>query len=625
MPRYQITAPDGREVVIEGERPPTQEDALKIFAQLPPKTEKKGIPQDTLGGKKKPAPSEVDKPRDAGGVLADIGMEGGGAAGGQLIGAIPALAIPTAGASIPIGGAIGGLVGNLASQKRRILAGEQKGYRAGEALSSMGTGAIPGASTGAAGARTLAREAIKQGAGGVAGRAVETVIDEGRLPSVTEVAITGSLPAVAGAAAQRMQAAGPATDATRRATLAAGREAGYVLPPSVVNPGFVTNTLESIGGKAAMGQEAAIRNQRITNQLAKEALGLPQNVDITETVLEGIRRNAAQPYETIGQMAARARTDLDTLLQSTTAASQHQTAANRAVPAVADRIRSLTTIAGADIQALRDARFRANQGFRHYERSADPDALTAARAAQAEADTLENAMEQAAVEAGTPEVVDQLRAARTRIAQTYDVERALNLGDANVSAPIIGRALDKDKPLTGPLATIGNFAEAFPAAVREGSKIPTPGVSALLPVGALLGAGGGYAAAGPAGALLGLAPFARGPVRSAVLSEPYQNFATRIPTAEPSPNRALATRVITQEAAQEIADEAQTKKEEKKPEPPKVEPPKKSAMVAPEVEEEDLPTLTPRQAKKAPVGTKFIGTNGLAYEKLSNGKIKELG
>ena len=37
MPRYQVTAPDGRTVVLEGDTPPTEADLDGIFASLPPK------------------------------------------------------------------------------------------------------------------------------------------------------------------------------------------------------------------------------------------------------------------------------------------------------------------------------------------------------------------------------------------------------------------------------------------------------------------------------------------------------------------------------------------------------------------------------------------------------------
>lgn len=40
MPRYELTAPDGRTVVVEGDTPPTQEDAARIFAQIQVKPER---------------------------------------------------------------------------------------------------------------------------------------------------------------------------------------------------------------------------------------------------------------------------------------------------------------------------------------------------------------------------------------------------------------------------------------------------------------------------------------------------------------------------------------------------------------------------------------------------------
>ncbi len=36
MPRYQVTAPDGRVVTLEGDSPPTDADLDEIFASLPP-------------------------------------------------------------------------------------------------------------------------------------------------------------------------------------------------------------------------------------------------------------------------------------------------------------------------------------------------------------------------------------------------------------------------------------------------------------------------------------------------------------------------------------------------------------------------------------------------------------
>lgn len=578
MPRYQITAPDGRVVTVEGDNQPTQEDATTIFAQLPPKATK-GRPKDMLGGKAKPALAEVDEQRGIPGFVADVGLEAGGAMTGQAVGAIPVLSVPTGGLSIPIGGAIGGTAGNLASQKRRILAGEQKGYRPGEALASFFTGMIPGASLEASGGKAIAREALKQGAAGVAGRALETMVDEGRLPSAGEAAVTAVLPAIGGGAAQRMQAASPAiqgalreaeagSGAVARATLKEARDAGYVIPQSLARQSvgasgsLAGDTLESFGGKAATLQEASLRNQKTTNSLAKKALGLPENRDITEEAIDNIRVDSAKPYAAIEEMATKADVELKDLLKKNQGLNTHETEVLLAEPGTAARRASLAIEAAADVDALRKARNTATGKFRQYKRSADPSHLEEAENALATASALEQKIEDAAMEFGKPEMVQQLRDARTRIAKTYDVEKALNKANSNVDANVLAASLKAGRPLSAELETIAKAALQYAPIMKEVSKVGAPGVSAFQIAGMLGGAFGGTAAMGPYGALAGAAPLARPGARALALSEPYQNFATRIPLSVDArrPARALATRVLAQEGAQELADEVEPKK-----------------------------------------------------------------
>lgn len=568
MPRYQITAPDGRVVTIEGPRPPTQEDAAKIFADLPAP---KGIPRDTLSGRRKPAPQEVDAPRDAGGLLADMALEGGGAAGGQALGAYAAPY--TYGLSIPVGGAIGGVAGNLASQKRRILAGEQRGYRPGEALASLVTGAIPGAPLAATGGKAMLREGAKQAAGGILARTIETGVDEGRFPSAQEFALVSALPAVGGAIGQRMQAANPeiaaavadaaTKGATERATIRAAREAGYKIPPSDIRPGPVTDALSSFGGKAALAQQATIQNQEVTNNLAKRILGIPEKQDITPELLTAIRKDAAKPYEEIEKMASKAASDEAVLKRATTGMSAHETAALQADPKIADELRSLGTQAAADVKAWREALQKRNAYYEDYRRNKTVAALESARANEGLAESLSDKIEAAALEIGRPELANQLKEARTKIAQSHDIERALNESNADVRAVEIGKALRRGAPLTDELKTIADFDNAFGQRLtREAAKVPAAGVSALNPIGATLATVGGGAALGPAGAALGLYPLLRGPVRSALLSGPYQKYATELPLmVNASPDRrAVLARALTQEGAQEIADEVEPKK-----------------------------------------------------------------
>lgn len=284
-----------------------------------------------------------------------------------------------------------------------------------------------------------------------------------------------------------------ARNAVEDATLAAGRQAGYVTPPTaVVNTGvrgFINRRLESIGGKAAVKQEAGNRNQDVTNELAVQDLGLPRGTAINEAVLENYRTHRAAPYREIA---------------------------------------AIDPHAAATLQDLRQTRNDAQAQHRFYERSADPAAQTAARQLDARAQVLENALEAIAINSGRAGLVDDMRAARTAIAKSYDVERGLNLGNADVSAPRLAAREARGTPLTGGLQTASRFSAAFPQFTTEGARIPTPGVSKSEALAALLLGGGGGAAFGPLGAAAGALPLLSGPARSVALSRPYQNLmATR--------------------------------------------------------------------------------------------------
>lgn len=276
-------------------------------------------------------------------------------------------------------------------------------------------------------------------------------------------------------------------NAVRDATLRAGREAGYVAPPSTFSDSWINRRLESIAGKAAVSQEAAARNQEITNQAGREAAGLPQNQAISEAALVARRNALGQPYR-----EARA---ID--------------------PAVNQMVDDLNT-----------ARADARDYWRVYQtQNARPENRNAAIAADQRVAALEAQIEAAARNAGNAGLVDRLRQARIDIARVHEVDRALNVGTGDVSAPVLGRARDRGAPLTGGLRVAGDMQQAFPSAMREGATIPTPGVSKSEALASsLLGLGGFTATGNPLGFAFGALPLLSGPVRSLLLSNSYQNF-----------------------------------------------------------------------------------------------------
>lgn len=399
--------------------------------------------------------------------------------------------------------------------KQLVGNGDDQNIQANRQLASaapvgafLGNAALVGPTAMIPGANTLAGAGL---VGATQGLLQPTQGDESRL---TNTAIGGALGAAGQyggnklgefltsrlAAKEAEAAANASKNSVRDATLNSAKNVGYVVPPSTTNPSWINKRLESIAGKAAIGQEAASRNQQVTDSLIRKALGMADDAPITESSLKQIRDIAAQPYRDIAALSPEAKDALDLLKQ---------------------------------------ARFDSNAQFKFYNRSADPSALAKAKTLQSEAQGWEKFIQnEAAAKSGDP-LVESLKQARQKIAKTYTVDKALNTSTGEVDARILGRMIDRGEPLTSELATAARFADAFPQYAREGARIPTPGVSKSEAILASLLAGGGAVAAGPVGAIAGALPFASTPVRSMLLSRPYQALM-----AAPKYGPGLATKAL---------------------------------------------------------------------------------
>ncbi len=341
----------------------------------------------------------------------------------------------------------------------------------------------------------IADAAVQGGVGALAGpggflkNAATGLAAGGAGQTTTEVTGSPTAGMVAGALTPfmlRSYSKPPEMNAVKQQTLEEGRKAGYVVPPTEVNPSFINEKLESLAGKAAVKQEAVLRNQGVTNALAAKALGLAPDTPLTEGTLNAVREHASPPYKQVAQ---------------------------------------ISPMGASALEKLKDARFEASDAWKFYQRSGDPAARKEAAALSQKADLYESAIEKMAKQAGQPGLIDDLRESRKLIAKTYDVEKSLNLGSADVSAPALGSQLDKAglAAKSGDLAVVGKFQQAFPKFMGEGTKSPVPGVSGT---DAAMAAGlgmGGYGAAGPAGWLAAGLPLVRGPARAYALSNMKQN------------------------------------------------------------------------------------------------------
>lgn len=292
--------------------------------------------------------------------------------------------------------------------------------------------------------------------------------------------------------------------------LQAGQALGYKLPISEVNPGFINNRLEGLAGKAAIKQEAALHNQQVTNNAARNYLGLSNDTPITKNALDDIRSEAGKVYQEVG---------------------------------------GLSTIAKQDLEALKQARNDAQGWYNAYNRSASPADLIKAKEAKSLSEMLDSSLVAEAKQAGREDLIPALKEARVKIAKTYTIQRALN-DTGDVSAPVIGRLVGKGKPLSDELKTVGQFNNAFPKFTGEGVKTPAPGVSKVEALSAALLAGGGsYYTDSPTGALAGGLAFLSSPTRAALLSKTAQKMFAKIPEASTSTKLKLAQALLNNRIA----------------------------------------------------------------------------
>ncbi len=308
------------------------------------------------------------------------------------------------------------------------------------------------------------------------------------------VAVAGKLgQALGNRAAKQLaeKAAEYSRNAPRNLTVEESLKAGYVMPPNMVDPSFKNQVIESISGKQATQQIASAKNEKVTGNLVRQALGIPQDAPISQSTLENLRKTAGKAYAEVS---------------------------------------SLSPQAEMDLEALKKARNEANGWFQAYNRSARPDDLAKAKDLRDLSQVLELQLESHAANAGKSDLIPALRDARKQIAKTYTVGRAINDATGTIDARVLGRMSEKGLPLSDGLEVAGKFASAFPTIAKSSQQVGSPAAHNLKSMASLLMGGGGMASAGPVGLVAGAVPFVAPPLaRSAMFREGAQKAL--MPTA----------------------------------------------------------------------------------------------
>lgn len=306
----------------------------------------------------------------------------------------------------------------------------------------------------------------------------------------------------------------------RDKVLAEAQRQGYVVPPATVKASATNKTLEGVAGKLTTAQLASAKNQIVTTNLAKRAIGLSEDAPLTAESIRAVRQEAGQAYEAI-RGAGRIASDSTFRSQLVNLVSRYKSAskdfpelAKSEVDDIFNGLNKDSFDADSAVDMIAILRENADDAFRAGKSQSGKAYRDASK-------ILEGAIERH-LEAGGKNSRGMLKAfrdARELMAKTYTVEKAFNPSTGQVSATKLGQALSKGKPLSKELKSAGQFAQAFPKAAREFNE-SLPGVSPLD-----FYATGGVSALTHEPTYL-LYPFLRQGVRNALLSQTGQKALT---------------------------------------------------------------------------------------------------
>lgn len=373
------------------------------------------------------------------------------------------------------------------------------------------------------------------GAAGLATRAAGGAISGGAMAGLVDPSSAGTGALIGAATPVAVQGAGsvmkaiggpvrgPAAPAGIQQAAQAAQQAGYVIPPTQVRPTMANRIMEGTAGKISTAQNASARNQEVTNKLARKALGLADDAQLSPETLDVLRKDAGKAYQALRSLGdvvpdAAYQKELGNIASTYTGAAKGFP--GLADDAVGDLVSALNVPkfnAGSAVDALTVLRDRADAAFIKGDKGV-------AKATKQAAGALENLLERHAQSSGSPDALKALREARQLIAKTYSVEKALNPATGTVSAQKLASQLHRGKPLSGELKQVAEFGAAFPKAAQTVEAMGS--LPQTSPLDWALAGGTSAATANPLGMLMmGVRPAARaaalsGPVQRGLLTKP---------------------------------------------------------------------------------------------------------
>lgn len=303
-----------------------------------------------------------------------------------------------------------------------------------------------------------------------------------------------------------------AQSAVQDANVVNAKGAGYVALPSEVGGSVLGRTVEGLTGKIKAGQLASVKNQTVTDQLARKAFGLSEDAPLTLDTMRQVRTQAVEsgyaPLKEWGGGAVRIKPDAEMVNGASRLTSRADNAANAFGDVVKSDLAPL-------VEGIKNAKpFTPSEGIDAIailrEKASDLYAQgnkTAGKAHKEAAELIESQIERTLTKSGKDgaQLLKGYRDARRTIAKSFDMEKAINTGrDGMVNAQTLAKILKKSPDrLSGEMRTIAEAASSMPSATR----LPQAGWSS--PVTAVDSWGGTIGSAAAGNLLPFLAPAAR--------------------------------------------------------------------------------------------------------------------
>jgi hypothetical protein len=298
-------------------------------------------------------------------------------------------------------------------------------------------------------------------------------------------------------------AAAPIIDAAQ-----AANRTGLAVNPAITNPTLKNRAKGMVVG-SAFDEAAAKANAAQTTDLVRKDLGVAADQPLNAIAVESALDKASKPYDVVRQIpnltpdtgVIRSLESLRVpkLLGDEGAAAK----VNALIDASIDEL-SQGRSGALVIDDIRQLRKQAQNVYKARDKGNNPAAadVAAADARIGIANALESLID---ANVNDAKVLGDLRAARVKMAQIYDHERAINFANGTVDPQVYAKLLDERKGnMTGVGADIGKVASTFP----EVMSAQTPSAQAMPRVTrsgitAAAGALAGGAIAGYPGAIAG--------------------------------------------------------------------------------------------------------------------------